>query len=304
MNFFNMFKGAKKNVIIEDDIMIENDKEEECKVLPPKKMKKKKLDVEVVIAYQDDIDYELISKKLEKPVYEFNETQGLIKDKGYNKKGYVLDIKDLKHMNLYPYRHQRECNNTHVNSLKEGIKKTGYLYHPIIVCHIPSRKEYSIIDGQHRFNALKEITKEDVEYNIKVQIDVIDINEDDDSMVMDVYRNVNTCEPINMKQIVLEQDYVKFIQKLKNVFGKKVIVENKRKMKHYIIETDLKNEFMKRELLVKYSFDVLLTRIIEINNELKEKMILLNKLTDSEKERCAKTDFWLSTDFPNWLNKL
>ena len=238
----------------------------------------------------DDLDYELVKKKLSKPIYTIE-----------NKSGYILSLKDIKSINVSPYRHQRDSNKDHISKLKKGILETGYLYHPIILCHIPLRKEYSIIDGQHRYSALKEIEK--TNKDIKVQIEVITLKEDDDSLIMDIYRNVNTCEPINMKHIIIEQDYVKFIQKVKTIYGKKSIVENKKKMKHYIIESDLKKELIGRNLLIKYSFDTLLKRIIEINDDIKEQVLELETLNEVEKERCTKTDFWLGCN-SRWIEKL
>jgi hypothetical protein len=279
-SLFSTYKQSE--IIIEDeDIFVPSKKDEDVMYIKP----------DFDYSNDDeDIDYKTIMAKLKTPVYTIN-----------NKSMYVLDLCDIKHMNLLPYRHQRASNSEHINVLKEGILKTGYLYHPIILCHIPKRGEITIIDGQHRFKALKDIVgKRD---DIKVQLEVIKID-DDDSIVMDVYRNVNTCEPIDMKRIVLEQDYVNFIQKLKKIYNKKVIGEYKNKRKHYIVESDIKKEFMERNLLVKYPVNVLLSRIDDINKTLKEQNILLNRLTQKELELCEKSGFWLGTDFPKWINKI
>jgi hypothetical protein len=276
----SLFTAYKQPEILDEDIFVETKKDtDEVMYITPEYCNE-----------EEDIDYKLIMAKLKNPVYTIN-----------NKAIYVVELDDLKHMNLIPYRHQRACNIEHVNVLKEGIIKTGYLYHPIILSHIPKRNEVSIIDGQHRFKALKELIGK--QNNIKVQLEVIKID-DDDSMVMDIYRNVNTCEPIDMKRIVLEQDYVNFIQKLKKIYNKKVIGEYKNKRKHYIVESDLKKELIERNLLVKYPITFLLTRIKEINKDLKEQNMLLNRLTQKEVELCEKTGFWLGTDFPKWVNKI
>ncbi len=266
-----------------------NSKIDNSLIILPQEVKSKEK-VKITFIDDDNLDYELIKKKLSNPIYTIE-----------NKSGYILSLKDIKSLNVSPYRHQRDSNKEHISKLKRGILETGYLYHPIILCHIPLRKEYSIIDGQHRYYALKEIEKTDKD--VKVQIEVITLKDDDDSLIMDIYRNVNTCEPINMKHIIIEQDYVKFIQKVKTIYGKKTIVENKKKMKHYIIESDLKKELMGRNLLIKYSFDTLLKRIIEINDDIKEKVLELETLNDVEKERCIKTDFWLGCD-SRWIEKL
>jgi hypothetical protein len=231
-----------------------------------------------------------------------------------NKKVYVVGLKDLKHLNLFPYRHQREYNQDHVDVLKKGLIQTGYLYHPIVLIHIPERKEISIIDGQHRFKALKSILESvretlglcrdgELEVDIQVQIEMLEC-EDDDNKIMNIYKNVNTCQPIDMNKIVLEQDYVKVIQKLKTKFGKNVINDNVRNAKHYLIENKLKAELLSHNLLIKYSEDELIKRIIRMNDDLKEQQILLGKLTDEAFKKCEKNDFWLGTDFPAWLKEL
>jgi len=231
-----------------------------------------------------------------------------------NKKVYVVGLKDLKHLNLFPYRHQREYNQDHVDVLKKGLIQTGYLYHPIVLIHIPERKEISIIDGQHRFKALKSILESvietqglcrdgELEVNIQVQIEMLEC-EDDDNKIMNIYKNVNTCQPIDMNKIVLEQDYVKVIQKLKTKFGKNVINDNVRNAKHYLIESKLKTELLSHNLLIKYSEDELIKRIIRMNDDLKEQQILLGKLTEEAFKKCEKNNFWLGTDFPNWLKEL
>jgi hypothetical protein len=281
----NLFNNLFKPVIIEEDDII---------IPPPPvpsvvKQVKKKI---VFVEDEDDLDYDIALKLLKDPVYTIK-----------NKTLHIVSLSKLKHLNLNPYRHQREYNPDHVEVLKEGINKTGYLYHPIILCHVPDRKEITIIDGQHRFKALKSMVGIKNSDDIMIQFEVIS-TDDDDIKIMDVYRNVNTCQPIDMNKIVLEQDYVKIIQKLKNMYKKKVINEYKKSSKHYIIESKLKAELMNRNLLIKYSSEVLINKIQDINSELEEKMLILNRLSEDEMAKCKKTGFWLGTDFPNWVNKL
>ena len=121
---------------------------------------------------------------------------------------------------------------------------------------------------------------------------------------MNIYKNVNTCQPIDMNKIVLEQDYVKVIQKLKTKFGKTVINDNVRNAKHYLIESKLKTELLSHNLLIKYSEDELIKRIIRMNDDLKEQQVLLGKLSDEAFKKCEKNNFWLGTDFPAWLKEL
>ena len=288
----------KKELVIEDDesFQVKNDvfKKVQLKKDPVKK-ESFKIKPIVFNDEEDDTIYRMVLMLLGEPVYNIN-----------NKSFYVLPIKSLKNMNIQPYRHQRVFNSEHVETLKNGILKTGYLYHPIILVNIKERNEISIIDGQHRFKALKSLlstfTAEKLE-SIKVQIEVINL-ENDDAAIMEVYRNVNTCEPIDMKKIISEQDYVGLIHKMKLRFGKKVIIESDKQYKHYLIESRLKTELMKYNLLLNIPADILINKIVNMNEELKETALLLNKLTPLEKQRCEKYDFWLGTDFPNWVKRI
>jgi hypothetical protein len=318
LNFFSFGScsvEAKPIVIDEDDddsvqnqpiskepkpTVIDEDDDDSVQKQPISKKPKNKLLQEgkktPQIDEDENMDYDVALRILKIPLYEIK-----------NKKVYFIDLKDLKHLNLMPYRHQREYNQDHVDVLKKGLIQTGYLYHPIVLIHIPERKEISIIDGQHRFKALKsilEIAREaQGDVDIQVQIEMIEC-EDDDSKVMNIYKNVNTCQPIDMNKIVLEEDYVKVIQKLKSKFGKDAIKENTRNFKHYIIESNLKKELMSHNLLTKYSEDELIKRIIRMNDDLKEKQKLLCKLPEGTLKTCEKNNFWLGTNFPNWLKEL
>jgi hypothetical protein len=301
-------ESVKKNLVIEEDEPVKKDlvkKDPVKKDLVKKDPVKKDLVKKDPGSFQfkpivfndeeDDTIYRMVLMLLGEPVCNIN-----------NKSFYVLPIKSLKNMNIYPYRHQRVFNSEHVETLKNGILKTGYLYHPIILVNIKERNEISIIDGQHRFKALKSLlsTFSDEKLDsIKVQIEVINL-ENDDAAIMEVYRNVNTCEPIDMKKIISEQDYVGFIHKMKLRFGKKVIIESDKQYKHYLIESRLKTELMKYNLLLNIPADILMNKMVSMNEELKEMALLLNKLTPLEKQRCEKHDFWLGTDFPNWVKRI
>jgi hypothetical protein len=324
MQSLNFFSFGSCSSVDPKPIVIDEDDDDSVQKQPISKKPKP-----TVIDEDDDdsVQKQPISKKPKnKPLQEGKKTpqtdEDVIENKNYNlalsilknstheiknKKVYVFGLNELKHLNLFPYRHQREYNQDHVDVLKKGLIQTGYLYHPIVLIHIPERKEISIIDGQHRFKALKsilEIAREaQGDVDIQVQIEMIEC-EDDDTKVMKIYKNVNTCQPIDMNKIISEVDYVSVIQKLKIKFGKDAIKENTRNFKHYIIESNLKKELMSHKLLTKYSEDELIKRIIRMNDDLKEKQKLLGKLPEGTIKTCEKNNFWLGTNFPNWLKDL
>ena len=99
-----------------------------------------------------------------------------------------VDIRELVELDLEIYMYQRQKNEEHIKKLEEGIKKTGYLYHNLILVDIPSKYTISIVDGQHRYEALKSIIKN--EYNITtICVDVIKI--DDENHLIELYESIN-----------------------------------------------------------------------------------------------------------------
>ena len=265
-SFGSSTEPKPKPIVLDED-------EEEIIVKPEVKPKKSKKTLQI-----DDED--VIENK------NYNLALSILKNSTHeikNKKVYVVDLKELKHLNLFPYRHQREYNQDHVDVLKKGLIQTGY------------------------FKALKSILESsrnrELDVDIQVQIEMLEC-EDDDNKIVNIYKNVNTCQPIDMNKIVLEQDYVKVIQKLKTNFGNTVINDNVRNAKHYLIESKLKSELLSHNLLTKYSEDELIKRIIRMNDDLKEQQVLLGKLSDEAFKKCEKNNFWLGTDFPAWLKEL
>ena len=221
-----------------------------------------------------------------------------------NKTVYNIELKEFDNFILNSYRHQREVVSKHITVLESGIKKTGYLYHPIILCDIPSRRELTIIDGQHRYNALCNVRRKDKSFNMSVEFEIIELGNEDDSKVMDIYRNVNTCEPVDMRRLLQEKDYVDFIQRLKDKFGGSVIVDKKNRMKYYLLERELKKELMSNEMLVEFGNEELYNKIIKMNETEKRRVIREKEVSDKVIEKCKNTNFWLGVNFPEWLENI
>jgi len=285
---FGFFKKiASPETIVSDTL---DDEKTQNNMVNPKEshlVKKDEIIFDDEFKYETDLEYLTNMKVFSDKIFEASSVSN-------KKTTYIVNINKFDLLNIKPYRHQREANYEHINNLENGIKKTGYLYHPIILCNIPYRSELSIIDGQHRYQALQNIYKKDKEFNIDVMFEIITLEIENDSLIMDIYRNVNTCEAIDMKKIIKEKDYVDFIQKIKNKFGKSTIVDMKNHRKHYILEKDLKNELIKNDFLVKYETQTLFDKFIMLNERYR-KMIETNieKYNKNDVERCRKNNFWL-----------
>jgi hypothetical protein len=254
-----------------------------------------KTDEQNVNNEEEEVDSynEMKSKIFNSPLYKIG-----------NKTVYNIELKEFDNFILNSYRHQREVVSKHITVLESGIKKTGYLYHPIILCDIPSRRELTIIDGQHRYNALCNVRRKDKSFNMSVEFEIIELGNEDDSKVMDIYRNVNTCEPVDMRRLLQEKDYVDFIQRLKAKFGGSVIVDKKNRMKYYLLERELKKELMSNEMLVEFGNEELYNKIIKMNETEKRRVIREKEVSDKVIEKCKNTNFWLGVNFPEWLEKI
>jgi hypothetical protein len=253
-----------------------------------------------VVRVEDPVEEEEVDNYNEMKSKIFNSPLYKIK----NKTVYNIELKEFDNFILNSYRHQREVVSKHITVLESGIKKTGYLYHPIILCDIPSRRELTIIDGQHRYNALCNVRRKDKSFNMSVEFEIIELENADDSIVMDIYRNVNTCEPVDMRRLLQEKDYVDFIQRLKDKFGGSVIVDKKNRMKYYLLERELKKELLSNEMLVEFGNEELYNKIIKMNETERRRVIKEKEVTDKVMEKCKNTNFWLGVNFPEWLEKI
>ena len=86
----------------------------------------------------------------------------------------------------------RPLNEKKITSLKENIKENGLII-PITV-----NPKFQIIDGQHRFEALKELGY-DIEYNIRntKNTDIADVNNTGSGWIADNYTNLWSVEGDN-----------------------------------------------------------------------------------------------------------
>ena len=216
-----------------------------------------------------------------------------------------VDIRELVELDLEIYMYQRQKNEEHIKKLEEGIKKTGYLYHNLILVDIPSKYTISIVDGQHRYEALKSIIKN--EYNITtICVDVIKI--DDENHLIELYESINHYLPHDMEKIREDRRYIEFVKMIKEKFGDKSITDNQVNRKHYLREKLLKEKIQEEKLLSKYTEEELCERIIAYNKK-KGKEILKDKKKYSSSlkdiERCKERNFWLGfKPIDDWIKNL
>ena len=295
----------------------------------PKENHKNKSD-----SYKDEKKEEIIIKEKYNKILDVLTNNIKIQTK--NKITCTIDIKDLVDLDLEMYMYQRQKNEEHIKKLEEGIKKTGYLYHNIILVDIPSKYTISIVDGQHRYEALKYIVSHSVnnlnenttrpyqnevpqsqhswqgegthngESISTIGIDVIKI--DDENNLIELYESINHYLPHDMEKIREDRRYIEFVKMIKEKFGDKSITDNQVNRKHYLREKLLKEKIQEEKLLSKYTEEELCERIIAYNKK-KGKEILKDKKKYSSSlkdiERCKERNFWLGfKPIDDWIKNL
>lgn len=254
-------------------------------------------------------EYEKIKNIFLKPIFSIK-----------NKHTFIIDSDTFINLDLKIYWGQRNKDNEHINIISQGIRNSNCLFHPFILFNNIKKEEYTISDGQHRYEALKLLSSTERK-NIKIQVDIIDYNEDDEKWLLTQYVWINTTKTISKEKLDNENLVNEIVEYCSNYFGK--IGGG-----HYLIgEFIEKNKNSSR--LIKSSLRKELVLIIENNNdnnkilgnnkdEICKKIINYNELCNqnyNEKfkytrigknvlQDCIKRKFWLGINFPFWLKEV
>lgn len=217
---------------------------------------------------------------------------------------YVVKACELIKCNLKPYWAQRDQDQIHINVISNGIKQSNGLYHPIILANIKPREQYCILDGQHRYEALKRLSETQLA-TIQIQVDVISFEQDDDKWILQQYEFINTTKSfmkedlkneINVSEIINEIN-----KKLKSRRIKDVNISLKQNSKINI--NNMKSELLKRI----HRLDDPVTKILQYNDECNEKheeMFKHIRIGKNVRQECIDHKFWLGVNYPQWMDDL
>lgn len=221
-----------------------------------------------------------------------------------NKQTFILPASKLMKFDFKPYKYQRKLMTLHVQKIKDGMLKSCVMYHPLILVHVPSRNSLTIVDGQHRWNALK-LLPSDILDKIQVQIDVFTF-EDDDEEIMKNYNFINTNIPIDPSKLQEEMRYVDLVAKIKSKFGKNIVSFNKELDKipaQFVVDTLLKEELQYRKALGIMKDDEILQKLQDINFYL-ERMPDIDELSIVERRACRTNNMYLGVAWPKAIELL
>jgi hypothetical protein len=225
-----------------------------------------------------------------------------LKFEGDSKKSYVLTADKVLQFDFKPFKYQRQLLERHVQTIAEGITKSKILFHPLILGFRQSESSSSltIIDGQHRYNALKRIETE-VLATIYLQVDVI-LLPDNDQQIMSFYKHINTNVPLDPLRLQEELRYVSLIDKISTAFPdclQHYSKDDKDKIpQHMVIDSWLKQELQYREILTKLSEDQVITKLKLINDHLSLDDKRKGELSMIELRMCKRNYFYLGLSWP------
>jgi hypothetical protein len=178
---------------------------------------------------------------------------------------------------------QREIDKHHIHKIKEGLNIFPILLEPFTLVYNNVNNKLSLIDGQHRLIALREILEENNEFD-KINYIICYIyyvnNEDESCLLFDISnnkKNFDRCEwTLNQEKRMKCYEIVEFIKsEYPNVITKKKT--NSPLINKEYLEEILLNNYLLKDI----NIDNIKNNIIKKNNELKKESfdILLKKRT-------------------------
>lgn len=219
---------------------------------------------------------------------------------GVMKQTYIMKADCIQAFDLKPYKYQRNLMQRHIERIITGIEESRTLFHPIVLAYVPERASLTILDGQHRWNALKRMSAS-VLADISMQIDVY-VFPDDDALIMHYYKYINTNVPIDNQMLEKELEYVGLIAELKRVFGAGNIRHFKKDHetipKQFVDDTNLKFELQYREILDKMKADEVVKKMKIVNETIKACSKYTDDLSMLERRLCERNSFFLGIQWP------
>jgi hypothetical protein len=234
-------------------------------------------------------------------------------DEDRNIKIYKTSVYDLIDLSLNPYRNNRSVDNSHVFTLTEGIKNSKCVYHNLILIHNLETKVIEVCDGQHRYEALKNLSPTD-QKEISCWIHVHEFYTKDDKYIFDFFKKINNNKGISIQELDKHEQLSIIMEYLENEFGsyrgnKRIYDEKLKSEPVWRLEyKKLKDELEKRwDKIRSSSKQEIYNKIKEYNNTFVEKYmdevytqkVMKNK---NNKEMLTKYNFYLNINFPNNLD--
>lgn len=214
---------------------------------------------------------------------------------------YVSLIRYIKHWSF-----NRQINDDFVNELYDSIVENNKIIWTLTAIKERSNNNLYLIDGQHRFEAIKKRMTEDnnlqFNNNLYIKIYLIDNKENESQYIIDLFNKINKNTPLG------ENDYpdnsiINIIQKIiiDPVLNRGIKTDEKRHSAHqpYIHKKTLNDIFQRYKDIIKtIDVDLIINNLKIINNRLRlkpfEDIYLNDNITNRNKwESAKKIEFFL-----------
>lgn len=219
----------------------------------------------------------------------------------------ILDIKSL------------DCNRklvpSHVKEIKLGILKNKCLPTPLKIAK-DKYDHYSMLDGHHRKEALRQIYKENKDFHITIRIELYEVDNIKDKDFNELYRIANNIIKFDLNdlpQLVIDNAVIK----LKSYYPKLIKIKRKNKVRIPAIDRNILYNGLRDSKIAedfKLDADDIKNVVININNWLSEQEQSYfdsdKKMTDSIFKDAKRKKFYLGLktnkdgDYYNWFDKL
>lgn len=169
---------------------------------------------------------------------------------------YSSDARDFV-LNIKIWSAQRKLDDNHVNKLMACLKNNKHFIGTFKV--VRSGDDIRLIDGQHRFMALKRVMENDSKFNMNVIIELYETTTLESEKTISLFREANNCLNVEIDDMpdIAVTNVIEFLQReypdmLKDVCSEKRCYRpflNKRKLynrlKDYVIENDVDEKYMR-----------------------------------------------------------
>jgi len=223
------------------------------------------------------------------------------------KETFVVNADDFIKLNIQPFWGQRAKDEIHINTIASGIRVSNILYHPIILAHIIPKREFYIMDGQHRYHALGTLSPTQRKM-IKVQVDVLNFETEDTKWILQNYEYINTAKAFSKPELDTEKNVSLLVDECSKKFGKLggsyyLIDEfvNRNRHNSRLVKSQLKEALLKVNDRLS---DDALEKILAYNQKCCENNETIFKglgVGKRVKQECKERNFWLGVNFPQWI---
>jgi hypothetical protein len=251
----------------------------------------------------------LYNKKVEDEIIEEEEVEeDFLKSLIYeddNVKYYSSDVRDFI-PNIKLWSSQRSINSKHVEELVKCLQKKN---HFIGTFKLVRDKENNIrlIDGQHRYEAIKKIMKNDSSYNMNVIIELYETDFNDSDYTINLFKDANSC--LNVKETDLPNIIVnKIIKKLCEKFPNMIfdISDGKRCNRPRINKRELYLNLKNYVHKTHKTEDDIFEEILRKNNSygIRSRQTFKN-VTKIMYDKCKESGLYLGLDLHfEWINDI